>query len=1244
MVLLIVGTERMWRLCNAIAGGVNLPTRVEGVPELHPLAPKYDPTHHSAYVSVLQHALMQQPTVRNIALSGTYGTGKSSILAELARRFKERVLEVSLLTLGEEPENTGPPTAETNPAASTTTNRIQKEIVKQLLYQQSPASTPESRFRRITRFRWLRESLYALLIGLAILVILAASGLNISALPNIGVALDPLPSWLRSLSVYVSIPFMIGVVVLVARLFIHGRLGVEKVSAGPATITLPARSTSYFDEYLDEIIYFFETNRTRDILIIEDLDRFNDPRIFESLRALNSLLNAAKQLAGRDIRFIYAVRDSVFEKLGRDADETDDQAKAELQRANRTKFFELVIPVVPFITHKNARDLMHDLLEKRGHEISKDLIDLAARHVADMRLIHNIVNEYEIFEHRLLKVVDPVPDLDSDRLFAMILLKNAHMKDFEAIRHGSSSLDKLYTAWRSLVSANVRAIRSNNQALRRSIEAGQAREDRAAALAARLRSVISNLVTAKESPFVHDTIYLNGKPIDHETVATPSFWQAVARPESQLSLAFRNYSPYSNTNVTHMVLSTKTVQNLIGEDINLEPFERAQVLAAEGKISQNNALLPFLRRHTWSQLLERSDFKHMSDGTPKTFREIAEHLLPSPLVLGLVVGGYVTTHFTLHVSSFYGQVIRPDAMVYIMRNVDHGVADPEYPLDGADVESILRDQGDSVLTERSMFNTSILDYLLSEQPHQAVTVAKTLAAAGEEGLKFISTYLSSGVHKVDFIVQVTPLVPSVFTRLVDDASLDAQERAVLIDAAIGARSNQIEYDDSERLRKFVEDNYELFPSLTGGRSGTEPKKSVDFIGKIGALLPDLSRLSDNSCSELAATTYYRVSAKNLERILRDDNLSLDRLKHAGEEVYLHAISHMDDYKAAYEESPASRYTIEDPAVFESILRDAKDWLPSDFAFVVGSAHSSCRASDLTDVPQEAWLPIVASQRTEMTYGNIARYIQFRGEIDEALASSLQNSAEIQHAADTEQEERAVLALSVLNASQILPDLEHRISLALSLDPGQLPAASIRPESGELVGRLIRDELILDDEDAFSSRLMIDWPTLEYAIGVSVEYENFVSPATLASEYLPQIMSSPSISGGLRSAVLGQIHEGLFPNVPKSAYEAIAEADLRGDLNLSWAGIDLLISGGVSQSRIIELVARKIASLKLAQLQVLLRNLGGPYSRIADKGRSITKLDDTPEHHAILESLRRGGIVSRFPAGLDSKLKVSLKRP
>jgi len=171
-------------------------------------------------------------------------------------------------------------------------------------------------------------------------------------------------------------------------------------SPGPRDSVLKAESGSCFDKYLDEILYYFEISR-RDIVVFEDLDRFDNVEIFETLRALNTLLNGSaqvlKQTQGRklgSIRFIYALRDSVFEKLGTgsmeetNADHTPgpiDEAQAEVQRANRTKFFDLVVPVVPFITHKNARDLMTEAMQGTG--VTSGLIDLAAGHVADMRLI-----------------------------------------------------------------------------------------------------------------------------------------------------------------------------------------------------------------------------------------------------------------------------------------------------------------------------------------------------------------------------------------------------------------------------------------------------------------------------------------------------------------------------------------------------------------------------------------------------------------------------------------------------------------------------------------------------------------------------------------------------------------------------------------------------------------------------------------------------------------------------------------
>lgn len=63
-------------------------------------------------------------------------------------------------------------------------------------------------------------------------------------------------------------------------------------SPGPRDSVLKAESGSCFDKYLDEILYYFEISR-RDIVVFEDLDRFDNVEIFETLRALNTLLNGS---------------------------------------------------------------------------------------------------------------------------------------------------------------------------------------------------------------------------------------------------------------------------------------------------------------------------------------------------------------------------------------------------------------------------------------------------------------------------------------------------------------------------------------------------------------------------------------------------------------------------------------------------------------------------------------------------------------------------------------------------------------------------------------------------------------------------------------------------------------------------------------------------------------------------------------------------------------------------------------
>lgn len=94
---------------------------------LTPLTPEFNEDNHGSYVRRVNQAL-KEPKIRNIALSGTYGIGKSSILQKVAEEHEKDVVEISLSTLAPAAPNE---VDENIPRqASTTTNRIQQEIVK----------------------------------------------------------------------------------------------------------------------------------------------------------------------------------------------------------------------------------------------------------------------------------------------------------------------------------------------------------------------------------------------------------------------------------------------------------------------------------------------------------------------------------------------------------------------------------------------------------------------------------------------------------------------------------------------------------------------------------------------------------------------------------------------------------------------------------------------------------------------------------------------------------------------------------------------------------------------------------------------------------------------------------------------------------------------------------------------------------------------------------------------------------
>ena len=109
------------------------------------MTPKYDVSQHRRYVKRLRNALYEQ-NCKSVALSGSYGSGKSSILDQFIKEAKEdghSVAKVSLATFNADP------CRQSDCDDPSITALLEREILGQLLYQGDPSKAPKSSFNQI---------------------------------------------------------------------------------------------------------------------------------------------------------------------------------------------------------------------------------------------------------------------------------------------------------------------------------------------------------------------------------------------------------------------------------------------------------------------------------------------------------------------------------------------------------------------------------------------------------------------------------------------------------------------------------------------------------------------------------------------------------------------------------------------------------------------------------------------------------------------------------------------------------------------------------------------------------------------------------------------------------------------------------------------------------------------------------------------------------------------------------------
>ena len=385
---------------------------------VYDLTPTDDAEGVECYTYMLNEVL-KRDKVKNIAIAGRYGSGKSSFLNTFFKsRNNEKVLKISMAAfLEKEGEQKMDESRE---------RLLEISILQQMFYHVTQDDLPFSRFRRLTRLglrKWCLVLFYLLLVMAAVICLVQPSSM-LQHFPKAVIA-----DWRDVAYVdWCNLAYWVGV----GLLLIVGSIGIFQVlrfykkikhcNLNFQNIELEIEKedeTSVFNRYLDEVVYFFEETGYTTVLF-EDIDRFKDTRIFAKLRELNLILNSAKQIANKPIRFLYALRDNVF------------------TGTERVKFFDFILPIVPVVDSKSSAAKLKEMLTAyvgKGKIAEYDgMIHALSPYISDMRLMNNIVNEFAAYREMISTQGLGLPFL------GMTIFKNFFPAEFAKLYERTDSL------------------------------------------------------------------------------------------------------------------------------------------------------------------------------------------------------------------------------------------------------------------------------------------------------------------------------------------------------------------------------------------------------------------------------------------------------------------------------------------------------------------------------------------------------------------------------------------------------------------------------------------------------------------------------------------------------------------------------------------------------------------------------------------------------------------------------------
>ncbi|MFI3211439.1 MAG: hypothetical protein R3Y64_10385, partial [Peptostreptococcaceae bacterium] len=374
---------------------------------------------------------INEDDVNNIAIMGSYGAGKSSLVKTMIQSFTFKYAQVSLAQFNSKD------TVECNG------KEIEKSILQQLFFIHSKSKFPESRLKRVGKSSWITfwKSVFIIFFLMSLICthcILTTEDYNVFEIDF---------NWINVATISLTIILLLFLIWYLLKNF-----SIKKIITNNIELQLEeGNDNSYFNYFMDEIIYFFVRTKKK-VIIFEDLDRFGNFSIFQKIREMNQIINTSKQIKNK-VKFIYCIKDDMF-----------------VDFEERAKFFEFILTVPSQTNFSNTKDVIYKIntsLSENMH-LPKSFIQNISKYIYDRRIINNIFNDYIIYFQMFIKqnyFNETLENNNSVKIFTLMVYKNLFPKEFSQLEKNNGIIVELFNSLEMMKMKEIEDKYNQNQML-----------------------------------------------------------------------------------------------------------------------------------------------------------------------------------------------------------------------------------------------------------------------------------------------------------------------------------------------------------------------------------------------------------------------------------------------------------------------------------------------------------------------------------------------------------------------------------------------------------------------------------------------------------------------------------------------------------------------------------------------------------------------------------------------------------